>query len=405
MNIDEDRMTYDLMCAISEFACRPTKDMIVNDYASLIFLNQALAKLFNKYFVIDNIIKDYHRAQKMKIRDNQNTLNNYLKNFFNNRKLINDISTSYIKNFDQKQIQKYQYFKNLRHYSKQDFIDIILSYYSTFGNNIYNIVKKYFDENRIQTGFSINDLENSNDDYSGLYSFIIFLQTGYIFGELSELNTMNAGMLVHELGHAVDSETFIFPQQKNISLFDDYLSEIPSLTFEFGFYDYLEKNHIDIIGSNIMKNINYNNYYSWFKVLNYAASLKEMIVNTEGDIEIPPEEIDSINKMISGILDVTIYEDSEGNVLDQECVIRLRDSLIYALGGFFARHLSLMISDDNKEFLKILNNIITSRKEATFEELIEMTGISLEDYISGKLIYPKMDTDTLVLKNRYEKKI
>ncbi len=402
MNIDEDRFTYDLMCAISEFAYRPTKNMIVNDYASLLFLNEIFAKLYNKCFVLDNVIKDYERAIKIKEKDNINSINNYLINIFTNKKVLYQISKNYINYFNNQKIGNYQYFKNLRNYSKEDFIDIILSYYSTFGDKIYNIVKKYFDESRIQTNCPIDDLDDCND-FSGLYSFIVFLQTGYIFGGLNKLNTMNAGMITHELGHAIDAETFIFPQQKNINIFEDYLVELPSLTFEFGFYDYLEKNHIDVIGSNIMKNLNYNNYYLWFNVLNYALSLKELYINMDGDMELTKNDI--TNEEINKIIDITCYEDENGNIINQKYIIPLRDSLIYALGGYFARHLSLMIGEDNKEFLKIFNNIITSRKEATFEELINMAGISLEDFVSGKLIFPKIKEDNLVLRNKYYKKI
>ena len=140
MNIDEDRFTYDLMCAISEFAYRPTKNMIVNDYASLLFLNEIFAKLYNKCFVLDNVIKDYERAIKIKEKDNINSINNYLINIFTNKKVLYQISKNYINYFNNQKIGNYQYFKNLRNYSKEDFIDIILSYYSTFGDKIYNIL-------------------------------------------------------------------------------------------------------------------------------------------------------------------------------------------------------------------------------------------------------------------------
>ena len=44
--------------------------------------------------------------------------------------------------------------------------------------------------------------------------------------------------IVHEFGHVIDAERFIFPQQKTISILEDPLVEVPSTCFENLFTDY-----------------------------------------------------------------------------------------------------------------------------------------------------------------------
>ena len=58
------------------------------------------------------------------------------------------------------------YYDVIRKYSEADFKDLILGYYSTYGNDYYKIAKKYFDESRIQFGANNPIIEKSlEDDY------------------------------------------------------------------------------------------------------------------------------------------------------------------------------------------------------------------------------------------------
>ena len=56
----------------------------------------------------------------------------------------------------------------------------------------------------------------------------------------------------------------------------------------------------------------------------------------------------------------------------------------------------------NKDFLKIYNNIMTLRKEATLDDIIAYTGINKEDFITGKCIKPMIEDDYMKLKKRFK---
>ena len=52
-------------------------------------------------------------------------------------------------------------------------------------------------------------------------------------------------------------------------------------------------------------------------------------------------------------------------------------------------------------YLKILNNIITSRNKIELEDCIEMLGITVDDFKSGKYIKSEIENDFNDVKKRY----
>ena len=77
-----------------------------------------------------------------------------------------------------------------------------------------------------------------------------------------------------------------------------------------------------------------------------------------------------------------------------------RDDIIYLLGYYTALHLNKI--EDKKEIMRNLKNIITSRKEASLEEIIDLTGISFEDYLSGKIIKDRVQNNVIALKKKFK---
>ena len=56
----------------------------------------------------------------------------------------------------------------------------------------------------------------------------------------------------------------------------------------------------------------------------------------------------------------------------------IRNTLLYGLGFYFALHLNQIKKDNNKEFIKVFNNLITSRKELDLKQAIETIGFLLK---------------------------
>lgn len=75
--------------------------------------------------------------------------------------------------------------------------------------------------------------------------------------------------------------------------------------------------------------------------------------------------------------------------------------MLYGLGYYTALHLNLIKDYDINEFNKVLNNIITLRKESNFEQIINLMGISLDDFLEGKYIKNKINTHVLEINKRF----
>lgn len=408
IKIDEKKLIQDLYYTRNSFSNGVSKDMIKNDYAEFSMLNNVLANAFNKMFRLEHIFRNSEEVQKMINKfQNKNRLD-FLDFAFSNQELLHEIFTNYtdyLKSIDFKHIP---YVEQIRRYSEKDFIDIILSYYSTYGDLYYKAAKKYFDENRIHMGF--RDIGNN---VAGFYSSLVWLKSGYIISVYNGYNSWSATSFCHELGHAIDAETFIFPQQKVMPTLSDMLIEVPSTTFELGFLDYLKKNKIDVDGGRII----YNDRLMLLKESadNYDVVYNEddVMVELNGDVLLPcPEKIPlsrmTFNEDGTALVDNKLtcekdsyYIDGEYAYVNKYRVYHYRDDMLYGLGYYFAIYLNMIKDSSMEDFKIIFNNIITSRKECSLPEIIEKLGISVDEFVSGEYIKPKIESEYLSLKKRY----
>ena len=148
--------------------------------------------------------------------------------FYNhNREIIQKGLTSYEKVLRSDPVLEMTPTYQLQHISFPMFKELLLEYFSQYGNQIYKIIKKYVDEERIELGDSMDP------SASGVYFGSNLTKSGYItIHRNKKLSLYTLGVLAHELGHAIDFETLHYPQQKNMNLFSDVLIEVPSYHFE-----------------------------------------------------------------------------------------------------------------------------------------------------------------------------
>lgn len=257
----------------------------------------------------------------------------------------------------------------LRSYSEKDFKDILLGFYSTFGEKEYQLVKRYFDEGRVGTGIEI-------ETGDGMFIGCIHNKSGYIITEQEKLNTYTHSILAHEFGHAIDRELFMFPQDKILPFFNDTFLEVPSAFFEVGFYDYLLRNKIDVDGARIQ--------------------LNDVILKIS-DSFYPIHKL-MIDRSDGNDTDVDVYGTA---MLKDGEKVDLRDELIYGLGYYTAFCMHKQANGNYKEFMKEFYKFIMSRGELTPRESIENLGIDFDEFVGGKIITPKIKENTLALKKRF----
>ena len=408
IEIDEKKLIQDLYYTRNSFSSGVSKDMIKNDYAEFSMLNDVLATIFGKMFRLEHIFRNADEVQKMINKFQNNNRLDFLNFAFLNQELIHEIFTNYtdyLKSIDFKHIP---YVEQVRRYSEKDFIDLILSYYSTYGDLYYKAAKKYFDENRIHMGF-----KDMGNNAAGFYSPLIWLKSGYIISMYKGYNTWSATSFCHELGHAIDAETFIFPQQKVIPALSDMLMEVPSTTFELGFLDYLKRNKIDVKGSEIIQNDRIMFLKECANNYDVIYNEDDVMVELNGDVLIPCPEKYPISRITfnedgTALVDNKLkcekdsyYVDGNFVYVNKYKVYHYREDMLYGLGYYFALHLNMIKDNSMQDFKKVFNNIITSRKECSLPEIIEKLGIRLEDFVSGELIKPKIAGEYLTLKKRY----
>lgn len=273
---------------------------------------------------------------------------------------------SYNDILDECDFSEYLYFDTLKDvYTPSEFKDMIYDFYSGFGDTFYKVCKKYFDENRIELGYSL--------DYElGGFLGISSLKSGYIIAASDVLGTANMSTIVHELGHASDAELFLFTQQKKVSYNSDYLGEIPSIFFELMFLEYMKKNRIDGEGHSILLNERIDFYSSFEGIFKSYYASDSGVINYDGDVE-----LDTGDKF-------DIYQ-----------------SIVYSLGSYFALHMCELYKSGDTNFKKNFFDIISRRCEATLPEIVNLLGLSLDEFLSGDIIKPKIVENSMVLKKRF----
>ena len=372
LELNKDRLLSDLSYIINALSREHHKDFIYNNYDNYLNLKELLNDNFGISFEHDKYISIKQFEKIIQKRDIQ-AFYNFLISIDKSLDIIYELSSNYyniIKKYDYK---TYPFFDCMRKYSEIDFKNLILGYIASLSDELYKIAKRYFDEERIHF-----DSQMEPEWISGQFAELPGLDSGFIFSRFVQYNSLSANNIVHEFGHAFDSEMFLYPQKKVLPWFSDYLIEVPSMTFETSFNYYLIDNHIDIEGARLIE------YSSLSDLGDDAECLKcvcEEIMDADNTLDILPD----------GYI-IT----PDGNEYD------FRNSLVYGLGAFFAFHLDLIRQNSNKEFLKALNNIITTRKEASLEQSIEMTGFSINDFVSCKYLEPIIEKNMLELKKRYK---
>lgn len=409
LKIDEDRLLNDILLTRNRLVYGVSKEKIKKDYNGMYLLNKVLANSFNKYVIMDKMFLDFNGTVELLEKNHDRVVNDFYTKVSN----YGEILVNSFNNFD-KITNKYNstylpYYGVIKNYSEKDFKEIILSYFSTYGNDIYKIAKKYFDENRIQMAYTTK-IDSIDENIGGFFASLSWLDSGYIISLYNKYNTTSLLSICHELGHAIDAERFIFSQKKKIDPFSDPFLEIPSTFFEIGAHYYLINQKIDVFGSKILLNDRYYVIRNSSESMTNIYSSDNVIMQKDGDILIPcrknykKEDVifNSDNSIIINGELLYNYELKDDEVIiDAYLKYPFRDDIIYGLGYYIAFHLNEIRNKDIKDFNRIFNDIITLRKEANLEDLINLLGISKDEFTSCKLIEDRMKEDILSLNKKF----
>lgn len=369
MEINAELLSEDLKKLRNYYLKHPSKDGIKKDYASYMVMMDLYEAVTGIKLEDENLFLRPDKVQKMLDEKTYKScdkycdyLNKYLYTWYT-------LFDNYCDELDKVGCVDTPYFSCFRTYSEKDFKDILLGYYSLFGDKEYQMAKRYFEEGRVQTGL---DLESGD----GLYIASSINKSGYVVTALDKLDTYTQSVIVHEFGHAIDREMFLFPQDKALPFFNDTFLEVPSAFFEIGFYEYLLKNKIDVDGARIQIN-------------DVALKISDSFYPIHSLMK---------DRLDKGSTDIDYY----GNVkLQNGEKVELRDELLYGLGYYTAFCMHKLADGNYKEYMKDFYKFIMTRGEASPRQCIEGLGIDFDDYVDGKIITPKIKENTMALKKRF----
>ena len=282
----------------------------------------------------------------------------------------------------------------LQHISFPMFKELLFEYYSQYGNQIYKIVKKYVDEGRIELGDSLDPTA------SGVYFGSNITKSGYItIHRNKKLSLFTLGVLVHELGHAIDFETLHYPQSKNMNLFSDVLIEVPSYHFEMGLYDFLIKNNIHPNDAHALMSSLYQELSYFGKSFDALFNMKDFFIEDGG----------YVTNQDGKFVDYEGKEIEETEDLDEEeCDCKgprkmdATEVLKYSLGMYIATQTNQLASQDREAYIKDLLRFTTLRKESSLIESLERLGISQEQFETASIIEPRIKDELTLTRKMWK---
>lgn len=373
MKIDRDRFLKDVL-DMGNFIINDNKSYNRYHFLDFLSLNEFASEMYDIYIDEDeifnfkpNLVDKLRRSQDMEF-------DKFCSFISKNGKFLYEVFKNTHDFFEKINFVPFCCDDCLKKFNQQEANDIIIDFYSQYGDKYYKIIKKYFDENRIEFGYDLGPAT------AAVFMPVIPMKSGYIFTDDRKLDSKFISYLVHEFGHVIDAETFIFPQQKIIGIWEDALLEIPSTCFENLFIQQLSDKKIDYTGGLLLNNAIYYDLNQSSKILTEVLKDDNLTIDEYG-------------------FAIYSYEDEEGN--EVEIDIPLRESLIYSIGNLFALYFKELDKKDRRNFLKAFNDIITSRKEESLENLISRLDVTPSDFASLKYIKSNIEENNMKLKKRF----
>ena len=363
MEIDKIQLYKDVIQLADLLKRNMSPDIIKYGLTQFESMNSLLEELSGKHIDRSIIFQDE------KIIDEQTALeymvnyygfkyNTFFQKILEDFNLYEEIAENTIKVYLSTDFKDYVQKDNLRRFSEKDTKDILLSFFSEYGDKTYQIAKRVFEENRIQMGYHGEGYYKSFIDNSN------FLQKGYICIGEDNYDTNTICTIAHEIGHLIDREVFLFPQQKKILTIEDQFLELPSKFFELEFLNFLKEQNID-------KN--------W--ALSYECRLLKAVYIWE-------------KRLLNKIREYYNNDESKFNYED-------RDNFIYGMGTHIALAMSQLSRQNPKEYFKTFIDTICSRKECDLIDLLEIANINVDDFVSGEIYKKEINEKILERKKRF----
>lgn len=369
LEIDTERLKRELLEVKKYYEENPESRDVLNDY----FTYKSLAGILNDMTGDDILVGASYDSMKflrMKINDMRTsslTFSDYLNEYVD---FINSYLSAYFCMVKEVNLVKVKEQVSGRVYNLKEFKDILLDYYSKVGSFEYSVVKKYFEEGRIQMNHRDMKL------FNGFFSGVIRDKFGYIFLNGDEINSLLLTTLTHELGHAIDHEKYYFQGCKTKDVFNDFMSEVASTYYELGIMKFLKENRIDEAGGSLLLHEFYRYIVLYCKRISMLLDEKEKY----------------------GWLNVS---DTGKIILHDGEVMNIATDIKYMISDYLV--LFLQSKDrDSKDTVKMLHEVLSKRYECSLYDILKLFQIEIDDFVCAKGIKNDIIDNNNILKKKFE---
>lgn len=382
MKINEDNILND-MGKIYSLTNNPSysKDKIYNDDVAR--LNHLYSITYGKYFNLPNNFNSYY--ERFAWRSYNKDYYEYASLIIKYQKYYLEFSKNYLKILEDNNFF-YNYLNCKRTYSDLKMKELLLDFFNDKGVDKLKIVKSKFsnDEERVST----SSLENL--DYVGFCTITDTNIKPYVVVDGSkDKNTLTQLVdFAHEFGHSIEAYYMQNRYNKFYRFANLPFSEVASMFYELEFLRYMQRNRI-----NIKDTINaINDFHS------FTSSFLEGLVYSD-----TKEIVEDDEKFISSSDDFYVNEErdiirpfkkeSDKDGLEYWLEFEFYRPLIYGFGSYLAFYLSELKKQDPKEFNKAWNYYLSTRTLMNYEEIFNLFGLNVDEFVSGKLIEPTIKQD------------
>ncbi|MGM9878038.1 MAG: hypothetical protein ACI33S_05245 [Bacilli bacterium] len=373
LQLDKDRFLNDIL-NMANFIVSDVRGYSRYHFSEFLSMNQISDELYGICIDDEDILNlKPHLVNKLR-RSQDEEYDKFCYFVGQNTDFLYELFKNTVEYFNKINFVPFNFNDCIRRFSQEDGKGIILDFYSQYSDKYYNIVKRYFDENRIESGYELGPF------LAAMFVGAVPIKSGYIFTNEKVINSKFLSTIVHEFGHVIDAETFTFPQQKTLGIWEDTLLEIPSTCFENIFVQQLTDKRIDYTGGLLLNNAIYLDLKESSEVLLETLKNESYCIDDEGD---------------------SLITTKDENDQEVEMFLPFREPLIYSLGNLFSLYFKELEKKDKVAFLKAFNNIITSRKEDSLENLICRLGVTPQDFATLKYVKSDIEENTMKLKKRF----
>lgn len=232
----------------------------------------------------------------------------------------------------------------IKEYSEKEFQDIIFSFFNSFGEEEYKIIKSAFDLKHIGYG-----IEDEYFSFGACCLNVPFTSSSYITTPYVKKDLQTMYFITHELGHYIEANKIIFPQGKVNKTNQEILGEVSSTFFELEFIEYLKKNKIEASTAKEMGDFGYYNLSSYLSDLFF--------------------HLDTLPRKINNME----FDDIQG------CTY-------YGMSYYVVLHLMDIYENDKEHFKKLFYTLLSSRETSTIEENLRNLGFNIDEFTRGELI-------------------